>query len=467
VNEPGEDLLLRELPALLAERGECVEDVLGLVVSRLRHLGLGSACVDTSGEPGGGAVWTDPSTLRLPLRLVGHDLGVLELRWTRPCGAPGPLRPGTAEAVVHHVAVAALDARARRRDADEAVRAAAVRRLFEEGARATSVPQAGAVLARVTAEVLGTERVAVHVADSEGRIVDVFGFGVPEEVLTKLVSSLTGRSAEASPIWRAARETSGAVLGDAVSSVPGRPGGFVETMQLTSYAAMPLLSATGPVGMVVCGDTAPGRRWTPRDQALADQLALEGALVVDSARLREVEAWHLAQLQHRADHDALTGLPNRCVLLAEAADAVRAGRPCSGLLLVDLDGFKAVNDVLGHHAGDRLLQEVATRLSSGLRAGDVAARLGGDEFAVLLRDVTPGEVDAVAHRLAELVGHPVPVDGASARVGASIGMATSLEHVDDAAGLLRAADEAMYRAKRSGSGREWAGARTAAAAGTE
>jgi diguanylate cyclase (GGDEF)-like protein len=121
-------------------------------------------------------------------------------------------------------------------------------------------------------------------------------------------------------------------------------------------------------------------------------------------------------------------------------------------LLLDLDGFKAVNDTWGHHAGDLVLVEIAARLSGTLRESDTAARLGGDEF-VLLLPATPliGAIEA-ARSLVDFIVAPIPVEGQLVTVGASIGIAVFPNHGRNAEALLSAADSAMYRAKDSGGG---------------
>ncbi|MEZ0165420.1 diguanylate cyclase [Kineococcus sp. LSe6-4] len=168
-----------------------------------------------------------------------------------------------------------------------------------------------------------------------------------------------------------------------------------------------------------------------------------------------------AELQRLALHDALTGLPNRLLFLDRLEHAVAAARRGAGhvgLLYVDLDGFKAVNDTAGHEAGDDLLVQVAALLSSCVRPGDTVARLGGDEFAV----VCPGtsaehDLVTVGRRVLALLGKPLAVRGHGgtehrAVVGASIGVRWCTDG-RPAEELLRDADEAMYEAKRAGKGR--------------
>ena len=156
--------------------------------------------------------------------------------------------------------------------------------------------------------------------------------------------------------------------------------------------------------------------------------------------------------QYEATHDQLTGLPNRRVLFDElAALTARAveGRERFSVLLVDLDGFKEINDRLGHRVGDLVLQEVARRLNRATRPIDVIGRLGGDEFAVVLRHVsTAVEAEHVAGAIAAALHEPCMVDGFPVVLGASVGAAMAPDHGDDAQTLIERADVAMYAAKR-------------------
>lgn len=163
------------------------------------------------------------------------------------------------------------------------------------------------------------------------------------------------------------------------------------------------------------------------------------------------------KLQQQAHFDALTHLPNR-VLFADrlhlALAAALRRRELLAVCMMDLDGFKPINDTLGHKAGDRLLQEVAFRLENVLRGDDTAARIGGDEFALLLGGLkSPAECEQVLNRLLMEVQRPVLIDGRSVSVGASIGVSLFPGDVQDSDLLLRHADQAMYKAKEAGKGR--------------
>lgn len=157
------------------------------------------------------------------------------------------------------------------------------------------------------------------------------------------------------------------------------------------------------------------------------------------------------QLRHGALHDPVTGLANRRLFLERLGRTLQQSdrRPAStyAVIFLDLDGFKLVNDSLGHLAGDQLLTVVADRLRTDLRSVDTAARLGGDEFAVLLSDPVPDEVLAIARRIQERIAEPVVLGGHDVVVTASVGIATSESGYQDPEDVLRDADIAMYEAK--------------------
>ena len=158
------------------------------------------------------------------------------------------------------------------------------------------------------------------------------------------------------------------------------------------------------------------------------------------------------EMEHRALHDGLTGLPNRALLADRFEQALRSSHredAVVGLLLIDLDRFKEINDTLGHHYGDQLLAQVGPRFRGVLRDSDTVARLGGDEFAVLLPGVSGIEAaQEVAQKLQVAMTSPFHVDGVDLDVEASIGVVVSGEHGADATTLMQRADIAMYVAKQ-------------------
>ncbi|WSF37125.1 EAL domain-containing protein [Streptomyces sp. NBC_01351] len=187
----------------------------------------------------------------------------------------------------------------------------------------------------------------------------------------------------------------------------------------------------------------------------------QGGLILNSRDVTERVRLQ-AQLQHSAEHDPLTDLPNRALFTRRVRQALtgrRAGDHSTAVLFIDLDGFKAVNDTIGHQAGDELLVEAARRLQDSVRAGDTAARLGGDEFAALIlgdgsrdRSAREYQVHEIADRLRTTLSQPYRIAGSEVRVAASIGVAFADPGITPS-DLMRNADLAMYRAKAGGKDR--------------
>ena len=173
--------------------------------------------------------------------------------------------------------------------------------------------------------------------------------------------------------------------------------------------------------------------------------------LIDITPLKQAEK----EIRHLANHDALTGLPS--VRLAKdrldhAIAQARRAQTQTTVMFVDLDGFKAVNDTLGHDAGDAVLKTVAERLKTCTREADTVARIGGDEFIVILDRQGREVATRVAERIVSSVHEPFKMDCGDAKIGASIGIALYPEHGETTAALMKAADDAMYKIKKSGKG---------------
>ncbi|HEY5800364.1 MAG TPA: EAL domain-containing protein [Burkholderiaceae bacterium] len=189
------------------------------------------------------------------------------------------------------------------------------------------------------------------------------------------------------------------------------------------------------------------RRADAIERSLAEMTVYIARIVIERDRT-------LNQAHHLAHHDELTGLPNRSLLqktLELAISKSSTGSRRMALMFVDLDHFKIVNDTLGHHIGDLLLQVVAARLHHCLRQDDSVARLGGDEFVITLADLNHAqEAAAIADKVLASLQQPFSVDNHELHIGASIGIAMYPDDAADADALLRAADSAMYHAKSRG-----------------
>ena len=184
-----------------------------------------------------------------------------------------------------------------------------------------------------------------------------------------------------------------------------------------------------------------------------NEIVLISTIAHDITALKETQY----RLHHEATHDPLTGLPNRALFNEVAGQALgRAARhqAITAVMFLDLDGFKRVNDSLGHDAGDQLLVEVAQRLRVTVRAGDLVARMGGDEFCIVCEQVTGvDEVRQLGQRLINAVSAPLPLHGRDVQVGGSIGIALDSTGQASIDSVVRDADIALYRAKHNGRGR--------------
>ena len=202
--------------------------------------------------------------------------------------------------------------------------------------------------------------------------------------------------------------------------------------------------------LLVAGRVGQVRTFDAADLRLVETLANHAGLALRNG-------WLINGLTHAVRHDALTGLVNRSYLHQQLTDVlaeIRSGnRAGAAVMICDLNGFKDVNDALGHQMGDVLLQEVARRAAAALAPGDVLARLGGDEFAILLPNTLTADAAAEAgERVLRAIAEPVTLADLVISVGMSIGVALAPRHGIEASGLLKRADMAMYAAKATNRG---------------
>ncbi len=230
---------------------------------------------------------------------------------------------------------------------------------------------------------------------------------------------------------------------------------FLESVGLRDCLIAPIIGGDRVIGSIMVADRLGDvSTFDGQDARLFETLANHASVSLENGRLIEELHDQARQREHEALHDALTGLPNRTLYQDRLAAAIDGGERHGayvGVLLMDLNGFKDVNDTLGHHAGDLLLRDVARRLSDVVSSTTTVARLGGDEFALVMPSVSgPDEPMAAARRMQETLRIPHEIDGVSVEVGASVGVAIWPVHGTNAATLLQRADVAMYEAKSGG-----------------
>jgi len=232
----------------------------------------------------------------------------------------------------------------------------------------------------------------------------------------------------------------------AISLVYQYPPGTEGADVLHSGLAVPVVGEAGPIGFLSVYSRSPEHRFAEDEIRELEELSQRAGPAIENAR-------SFREARQLADLDALTGLHNRRyfheTLAREVARAHRYGRRLA-LIVFDLDDFKAINDRIGHLAGDAVLAETAERVRDVVRSADVACRVGGDEFAVILPESTSGDADQLYHRLLGAVSsRPVAQAG---RLSISAGMA-ELRDEDNPTAFFERADEALYRAKERGKGR--------------
>lgn len=346
-------------------------------------------------------------------------------------------------------AAAALDLIIALEDArQEADRAGALLSLAHELAAAGDAAAVTAVVSEALPRIVGCTSAGILLWDaSTGSLRSQSSVGLSDGG-SDVLRSTTLRAEELPELVGMLTDREPRIISAETSSAPLRR--LLEGTGTTDVVAVPLLAGSTFLGVATAG----WRHGEAPTQLDGDVLArLRG--VGDQATSALQKARLLETVSHQATHDSLTGLPNRALFLERLDAAVPAAREGAhlGVLFCDLDGFKQVNDTLGHAAGDELLRQVAARLSGAVRPGDTVGRLSGDEFAIIL----PGLLDAAgAHGLAERVSgcfaEPFRLEGADVAVGTSVGVAVHGGGADGrtADQLLREADAAMYRHKQRG-----------------
>src|SRR4051794_1565669 len=246
-------------------------------------------------------------------------------------------------------------------------------------------------------------------------------------------------------------------IGDKAEVRAAEPGDTIEAELAPTRMVAPLRARGRTLGALTVVSEESGRRYDDEDLALLQELAARCALAADNARLYAEARDAAERLSRQAMYDPLTGLPNRTLFVDRLEGALaRSDRAGIGpaVMFLDLDGFKLVNDTMGHSGGDQLLEMVAGRLRDAVRGGDTVARMGGDEFTVLCEGLADEqEATTVADRIIEALGRPFTIGSRQVGIGASVGISLSKTPRDYPATLIREADTAMYQAKDAGRGR--------------
>jgi diguanylate cyclase (GGDEF)-like protein len=383
------------------------------------------------------------------LTLVTATLGVIAalILWSNPLGI-------WMLAVIGSIAVAGhrIHHQLRRRHANLRILSRFTREVSDAGTGAALLP---AVLAEARG-VLNAESVEILVQDGDEVAFAMLGPDGNQEGRTESTPRTKWLLAQEAPI-RIGQDRTTTVPWTWLRPRPTRkgPGLITEApyeVGLTDALVSPLGGHDGLAEAVIVmanrlGDNS---HFDDDDLELASTLAGAAGLALRNGRLVDALRAQAAANEYQARHDPLTGLANRTLFLEEAEQAIARLIPGEMLavMLVDLDDFKDVNDTLGHHFGDRLLAEVAGRLSEAVGPQALVARLGGDEFSVLVPSITSAnQLELAQSAVHACLASPFLLDELSLQVRASLGVAVAPHHARDGSGLLKGADVAMYTAK--------------------
>jgi len=298
-------------------------------------------------------------------------------------------------------------------------------------------------------ELTGDEIAGLRLIDpvDSGMLVLVASTGVPPQVREAARRSPIGAGAGGLAVSRRAL-----VHGDDYAKGHQPLDAFLVDGVRSSMAA-PIFQGDDVVASLVVATRHPGRRYSKSEREVLLAFAEHTGLALNDARSAMALQEAASDATRQARRDPLTGLPNRTHFL-EGLQSARSEGTSVGLLFIDLDNFKLVNDTLGHPVGDALLRVVGERISGSVRGDDMVARLGGDEFAVLLRTTPPEQAELTAQRIRQAMNQPFGLSGHVVSIGASTGVVLSTtSRGTSAEELLRDADVAMYQAKALGKGR--------------
>ncbi len=321
--------------------------------------------------------------------------------------------------------------------------------------RTPAVDDAVAALLRKSCEVFRAERAEITFLPTRERDA-VVRTAFDKERTTQFMTPVTLDDAELQFMSRLLIDSP--LLLSAHGKTDGDPGGFLEQRGLRDAMAVVLRGENNMVGtMLIANRLGEVGGFDDEDLRLLEMLANQTGVILERGRLQHSLSQLTVlqeQLQHEASHDPLTGMANRLLFSSRVEQALTQTGQHVGVLFIDIDDFKTVNDSLGHAAGDELLRAIADRIGQCLRPGDIAARLGGDEFAVLLIGIDePATAVRISERVIEALREPFTIAAEEVLTHASIGIATAFDTGCDGQELLQNADLALYTAKSSGKSR--------------
>jgi diguanylate cyclase (GGDEF)-like protein len=289
------------------------------------------------------------------------------------------------------------------------------------------------------ADLLNTEHVSITLANSTGDIV--------------LQRSLLATSPVIGPqhdLWIRAHSSPGTFsLSAADRSLSGRDRRLLAWLGTDDLIVAPLILEDDHIGVLIGADRrSVANKTTGSDLDLVTTMANHASVILERSRLIERLEQEVTEREYEATHDSLTGMHNRAAFNRFADAALLANDPHAAVMLIDLNEFKKINDTMGHHAGDGVLVQIASRLSAAIPSRATVARLGGDEFAVYVPDVhTAAEAEQIAAHLRDAINVPVTVETVTIALDAAIGISLAPFDGIDRHTLLKRADIAMYAAK--------------------
>ncbi|MGA7989142.1 MAG: EAL domain-containing protein [Candidatus Dormiibacterota bacterium] len=321
--------------------------------------------------------------------------------------------------------------------------------------RTEAVDESVAALLRKSCEVFRAELAEITFLPTRERDA-VLRTVVDKERTTQFMAPVTLDEVELQFISRLLLDSP--LLLSAHGKTDGDPGGFLQRRGLRDAMAVVLRGENNMVGtMLIANRLGEVTGFDHEDLRLLEMLANQTGVILERGRLQHSLSQLTVlqdQLRHEASHDPLTGMANRLLFGSRVEQALAQTGQHVGVLFIDIDDFKTVNDSLGHAAGDELLRAIADRIGECLRPGDVAARLGGDEFAVLLIGIEePAMAVRIADRVIDALRERFIIANEEVLTHASIGIATALDAVRDGQELLQNADLALYTAKSAGKSR--------------